>query len=337
MSRTIVIFNDGTGQHLNSKNPSNISKLFQSVIGEPADCSNADYKKVDTTSNQLSFYIRGIGTEDLRRIDGSKDRPNFWQRIWDWFGDKAKTTAELATGSSIKDRVERTLRVIEENYNVGDRLILVGFSRGAASVRIVAGELQRIKPGARVEYLLVFDTVYSVIGELEIRPGMKLKRFDETSLAPHVNSCDHLISGDEMRDMFPLTEISKRENVRQILFAGSHSDVGGGNPSNALSDISLDFALRELRGRGISISPNLPFVLRPDHKAAITWDRFNGVGQTHFPRDVKKLTFVVHRSVIDRANSSNSVSIALAQLSTFESTGVGELIDVAQIDSSFNL
>lgn len=339
MQKTIVIFNDGTGQHLNSRSPSNISKLFRLLAGAAIPDGEADSAKFDEASNQYSFYIRGVGTEDLRKLDGSKDRFTWWQKLWNALGDRINTTAEQVTGTAIKDRIERTLKIVEKTWSPGDRVIFVGFSRGAASARIAAFELRKILPEFVLNYLLIFDTVYSVFGEVQIRDGMKIKRFEDLELPAHIERCDHLVAGDEMRDMFPVTPINKRQGMRQILFPGSHSDVGGGNPSTALSDISLEFAIREMRGHGARFIDPVPAELqpKPDPAALITWDRFNGIGQTHFPRDFQNLHFCVHSSVFTRANSKKSVSIALAQLTQFRTTSQSELVKLEEIDSSFDL
>jgi hypothetical protein len=69
--------------------------------------------------------------------------------------------------------------------------------------------------------------------------------------------------------------------------------------------------------------------------AEIEWDKFNGTGQKHFPRDFKRFDFFVYKSVFDRANADRSVSIALAQMTKFRSLGGERLLRKDQIFADF--
>lgn len=337
MKKSIFVFNDGTGQHFDSESQSNVAKLFSALPGDLVLGTNADLYKVDHSKNYHALYYRGIGTEDLRHKDESKAKLSFWQKIVAKISKTAQETAELVLGHTIKDRVERTLEGIEKLWQEGDEIFLIGFSRGAASVRIAATELVKTLPNFNVKYMLIFDTVYSVQTEVQIRQNMKIERFTDTMVNDKIFRCDHLIAGDEMRDMFPITEVSKRKGVRQILFAGSHSDVGGGNPSSALSDISLKFAINEFVEMSVEFdNKNVTKLnIHPDAKAAIEWDRFNGTGQKHFPRCLKKMDFLIHQSVFERANADQSISIALAQLSKFKTQSKLELVEVDSVQANF--
>jgi uncharacterized protein (DUF2235 family) len=339
VAKTIFIFNDGTGQSSVSDRPSNVLKLFNSLPGQIAASANSDIYKVDNELGYHAIYIRGIGTKDLRPAPDSTVEKTFWEKLMGRIKEGADKTSELVTGSSIADRVERTISEFDRLWEKGDRVILVGFSRGASSVRIAASYLAERDPSVVIDYMLIFDTVYSVLGEVQIRDSKKIKRFEDTEIGSAVLKCDHLIAGDEMRDMFPVTPVQPRIGVRQILFAGSHSDVGGGNPSSSLSDIALNFSIRQLTDVGILFDPARVDALKmsPNPAAKIEWDRFNGTGQTHFPRDFALLSFVIHRSVFERANAKESISIALAQLSTFSASSSAELIATGEVDASFDL
>ncbi|QDK44852.1 hypothetical protein DOM22_06595 [Bdellovibrio sp. ZAP7] len=337
MKRTIFVFNDGTGQALKSDAQSNVAKIFNALPGKVISHEEADSYKFDENQAYHAFYIRGIGTESLKPKDKTADTRSWFQKLGDSISGKAAIGVELATGHSISDRVERSLKCIESLWQEGDRVFFIGFSRGAASVRLGAAYLGSKIPKFEVEYLLVFDTVYSVLTEVQIREEPKRTNFEETNIGTFVKRCDHIIAGDEMRDMFPVTPVTVRPGVRQILFAGSHSDVGGGNPSASLSDISLDFVMGELKGLGILFdSANVAALqIRPDPTAKITFDKFNGTGQTHFPRDLRSLSFLIHESVFKRANAKQSVSIALAQLATFDTTSKEALVEVASVNTRF--
>jgi len=110
MPRNIVICCDGTGNEIN-ENISNVLKLFRCL-------------KQDET--QLTFYDPGIGT--LSRSDA-----------WSRFKLNAKMVFGLATGWGLDDNILQAYRFLIANYQDGDRIYLFGFSRGAYTVRALAG------------------------------------------------------------------------------------------------------------------------------------------------------------------------------------------------------
>ncbi|WP_413578125.1 phospholipase effector Tle1 domain-containing protein [Bdellovibrio sp. HCB290] len=338
MVKTIILFNDGTGQNLDSKSPSNVSQLYQAFPGEKKFLLHSDAYKVDESLNYHVVYIRGVGTDSLVAKEPEQDDRTWREKLGDFISGKISTTKEYVTGSTIQDRIDRTLKCLEYLWAPGDRVIAIGFSRGAASLRLAMDYQGRNVPGFQTDYLMIFDTVYSVLGEVKIGNEIVGPRFKTFDVDASIKYCDHFIAGDEMRSMFPLTPVNPRENVRQVLFAGAHSDVGGGNPSQSLSDISLVFSINALKTKGIQLNQQsiAELQLQPDPTAKITFDRFTGTGQKHFPRDLATVSFLIHDSVFTRANAKESVSIALAQLSTFTTTSLEELVTVNTVDSSFD-
>ncbi len=337
MKKTIFIFNDGTGQYLKSEAVTNVAKLYRCRPGEIGKQNSADEFKIDSSNGNVSIYIRGIGTIDNRFVQEPKDQ-SIWDKICSLFSTKARELGEQVSGTTIIDRVQRSYDLFNEFYAHGDDIILVGFSRGAASIRILASELVK-RHNVNIKYMLVFDTVYSVMGQIKILDNAPTDRFADFDLSPKILQCDHLIAGDEMREKFPISPINKREGVRQVLFAGSHSDVGGGHSACGLSDISLSFALEQLRSYGYDSDAKALASLNvaPNIQQEITFVVLGGTGQRHFPRKLQELEFVVHRSVIDRSAIRGAVSIALAQLSTFTTKSGDELVNPKDIDSSFDL
>jgi uncharacterized protein (DUF2235 family) len=335
MAKQIFIFNDGTGQDATSKSVSNVFKLFSGLPGKiESSAMECDLYKVSKDLNYHSLYFRGIGTEDLRKKPETKAHQSLWQRLAIFLRLKAELTGELVTGSAIKDRVEAVIADVEKIWSEGDKIYFVGFSRGASSVRIAVSYLKELLPNFKVEYVLLFDTVYSVLEPVQILNFPVITHFDDKNIGLHVRRCDHLISGDEMRNMFPLTPISVRPEVRQIMFAGAHSDVGGGAALTSLSDITLQFSIEEFRHEGVSFDSVelLKFNIKPECAAEISWDLFNGTGQTHYPRDFKSLDFQIHKSVFERCARGASTPIALAGLIGFKTTSSSELTNRSEIE-----
>jgi hypothetical protein len=74
-----------------------------------------------------------------------------------------------------------------------------------------------------------------------------------TDLSPKVLNGFHALSADENRANFFPTYWTPRNNITQVIFPGSHSDVGGGCPDGvtALSDRALEWMLLNLAGQGL--------------------------------------------------------------------------------------
>lgn len=337
MKKTIFIFNDGTGQHLDSDAPTNVAKLFWSLPGQQTENALADEFKIDKTTGNVAIYIRGIGTSDSRYL---QDRPaqNWWQSICRSIKKTVLGYIEQIEGTTIVDRVNRSYDIFKSIYIEGDDVVLVGFSRGAASIRILASELIKDYK-VTIKYMLIFDTVYSVIGKIQILDNEPTDRFTNLDIHPNILRCDHLIAGDEMREKFPFSSVNKRDGVRQILFTGSHSDVGGGHKITGLSDIALQFSLDQFRDLNLPCNSEeiARLKLTPDPMAAITFVILSGTGQRHFPRKLKDIDFTVHRSVIERSQAKGSASIALGNLCNFSTKNFkDELITPKDILAGFD-
>lgn len=101
--KRLVICCDGTWQQLASPYPSNVVKLAQSVKPIASD-----------GVTQIVFYDEGVGTEGQKVLGG-------------------------ATGLGIDRNIEDGYRFLSLNYVKGDEIYLFGFSRGAYTVRSLAG------------------------------------------------------------------------------------------------------------------------------------------------------------------------------------------------------
>ena len=117
--RHIVICCDGTGNEI-SENISNVLKLYRTLR-----------KTEKTHPNQLVFYDPGVGT---------LARPNPWLK---WRQDAAAIFG-LATGYGLDDNILNSYEFIVDNYAEGDDIYLFGFSRGAYTVRALAGLIHKI-------------------------------------------------------------------------------------------------------------------------------------------------------------------------------------------------
>ena len=135
MPKNIVIFSDGTGQAggINfDEARTNVYKLYRA-------CRVGPDTKVEP-SEQVAFYDAGLGSAS----DGGHFKIG-WMR---WLYN----LASMATGLGITRNIVDCYAAIIALYEEGDRIFLIGFSRGAYTVRSVAGVmtlLRRPAPYAR--------------------------------------------------------------------------------------------------------------------------------------------------------------------------------------------
>ena len=117
--RNIIICCDGTGNEI-SENISNVLKLYRCL------------RKTEKTSpRQLVYYDPGVGT---------LARPDPWHKLKQDFN----AILGLATGYGLDDNVLAAYAFLVHNYQAGDQIYLFGFSRGAYTVRVLAGLIHKV-------------------------------------------------------------------------------------------------------------------------------------------------------------------------------------------------
>ena len=281
MPKNIVICCDGTGNEVGA-NLSNVLKL---------------YRVLRKTSAQVVFYDPGVGTL------GSSDP---WSRL----KNKFRLVWGLATGYGLDDNVRDAYRFLVDQYEEGDQVFLFGFSRGAYTVRMLAGFLrlvglvereqrnladyaltaykraaeqndfeiawrfERVVATRRVpiKFAGVWDTVSSVIVPRPDRLYVpSLQELPYTKTNSFIEVFRHALAIDERRRMFRANlwnepqrfkpnPFSKDEgtpqDVKQVWFAGVHSDVGGGYPESesGLAKYPLRWMIDEAVAHGLLIN-----------------------------------------------------------------------------------
>jgi len=115
MAKSIIVCCDGTGNEI-KENQSNLLKFFRSLQKD---------------ASQIAFYDPGVGT-----ISNS----DAWSRL----KNKAKGVFGLATGYGLDANILDAYRFLVRNYEQDDQIYLFGFSRGAYTVRVLAGFLNMV-------------------------------------------------------------------------------------------------------------------------------------------------------------------------------------------------
>lgn len=109
MSKNIVICSDGTGNRGGKTRGTNVWRIFNAV------------DRHSDSLKQITHYDDGVGTQDL-----------LWLRL---LGG--------AFGWGLSRNIRSAYAFLAMNYELGDRIFLFGFSRGAYTVRSLAGMISR--------------------------------------------------------------------------------------------------------------------------------------------------------------------------------------------------
>ena len=186
-----------------------------------------------------------------------------------------------ATGAGITQNIQDLYLYLMNNYEAGDRVFLFGFSRGAFTVRALAGMLYKVgllrkdqdsllgyaskaynkrnNNGEAAEFkrlfsrhcpiycICVFDTVASLN---PLNP-----KFFDGKINPEVKYAFHAVAIDEKRAMFkPVlwdeNKLVAGQTMKQVWFAGVHADIGGWYDERGHSNITLNWAIAETMGVG---------------------------------------------------------------------------------------
>jgi uncharacterized protein (DUF2235 family) len=296
MAKNIVICADGTGNSFGAQ-ISNVCRLVQLIELGPG-------------AKQIAFYDQGIGTDpqyaDVARAYVSTlgdaeghlrvlDPP---QHPW-WLPARLARVAGDAVGYGLYRNVKELYTALAESYAPGDAIYLFGFSRGAFTVRVLAGLLFRcgLLPKNTRDFAAAFDTAYQLY-----RPHLvnfvAVERFkhDEHVREPRVHflglwdtvksyggiwpqslphlrhnpivdTVRHALALDEQRSWFLPTSWggidsdpvlgdsrSLAQDVLEIWFRGSHSDVGGGYDDDDAARIPLRWMLNEAADAGLRLN-----------------------------------------------------------------------------------
>lgn len=171
-------------------------------------------REVSGTANMTVYYEAGIQWQD-------------WSSTWD-----------IVTGRGINLGIKRAYGVVASRYRAGDRIVLVGYSRGAFAVRSLAGVIDMVglvhqdhatervieqayrhyragakgdaakafhkhycHVGVQIEAVAVWDTVKALGLRLPVvwRWGERQHAFHTHSLGPHIRNGFHALAMDERR------------------------------------------------------------------------------------------------------------------------------------------
>ena len=128
MSKNIVVLSDGTGQEGGKGENTNVYKLFNMIE--------------DRTDQQVAFYDPGLGTRGAKLLG-------------------------MASGFGVSQNIKDCYSFIFDHYEAGDRIYLLGFSRGAATVRSLSSFIHYfgILPKSRPDLVKEAWNIYRISGD----------------------------------------------------------------------------------------------------------------------------------------------------------------------------
>lgn len=303
--KRIIICADGTWQSPESDHPTHVLRLARGIAPDGAD-----------GNQQVVYYDWGVGTE----------------------GDALRGGA---TGAGIDKNIMDCYRFIVHNHYSGDQLFLFGFSRGAYTVRSLAGLIrncgvlrrehadripaayelyrQRSKKSAPdegkalafrrayavaditpIEFVGVWDTVGALgipapfLGTL----GTSRHLFHDTAPSRIIRHARHAVSIDENRQDFEpaLWTYKAGMNLKQVWFAGVHTDVGGGYEERSLGDYPGRWLVSQASDLGLTFEPHLLDSLQPDHRGK-QHNEYKGFYRLMRRSEIRRVEPCLHRSV----------------------------------------
>jgi uncharacterized protein (DUF2235 family) len=261
MSKNIVICCDGTGNEF-GESKSNVVKLYKMLVHD---------------DSQIAYYHPGVGTMGVRNALTGLSK--WWTKV-----------IGLAFGYGISDNIADAYQFLMRTFQPDDTLYVFGFSRGAYTVRALCGMLHiigllredneglipysiRMLKEKNIDFAVaadfkktfcreckphfvgVWDTVSSVgwVYNVAHFPGTKATH------NPDMRVIRHAVSIDERRAFFRQNLFGAphddQQDIKELWFAGVHSDVGGSYPESEsqLSKIALQWMVCEAELAGIRI------------------------------------------------------------------------------------
>lgn len=173
MPKNIIICSDGTGNTFGD-GVSNVSRLVRCL-----DLATT----LRGAQPQIAFYDQGIGTNSelirpAREFKAQAGSGAVGLTILDPPSNSAYVPARLARwggmafGWGLEENVFQIVQALSHGYGAGDRIYLFGFSRGAFTVRVVAGLLYRcgLPPRDIADFPAWFNKAYTLYEPHERNP-----------------------------------------------------------------------------------------------------------------------------------------------------------------------
>lgn len=160
--KRLIVCCDGTWQRASQDHPTNVALIAQAVGARDAD-----------GTPQIVFYDSGVGAEFDLDDDGLLER----------LATFVRRKVQGGTGSGLERKIYEAYRFLALNWEPGDAIFLFGFSRGAFTVRSLAGLIycSGLLPRTRLSLL---GQAYALYRDPDVKPSdIPASRFRERHAA----------------------------------------------------------------------------------------------------------------------------------------------------------
>jgi hypothetical protein len=264
--KRLVICCDGTWNRPDSPNITNIEKIARTVQTDPGSSAGVP---------QLVYYLSGVGGagyETDRLLGGAFGFGLFNTMLAGYrflaqnyepgdeifvfgFSRGAFTARSLVGMVGYVGLITKLALVHDQLVKARDFYKERKQDDDNRSPALVAWRTEHCHASTPIQFVGVFDTV----GALGVPGAMVLApKFHNLELSDEVRCARHALAIDELRLKFePSLWTAKKagqtedERVKQVLFEGAHSDVGGGYADTGLSDSTLLWMVTEANKQGL--------------------------------------------------------------------------------------
>ncbi|MFJ6086278.1 DUF2235 domain-containing protein [Streptomyces sp. NPDC092369] len=269
MAKHLVVCCDGTWNIADQQSKTNVTKVALAVRPHSA-----------VGTEQRVYYGKGVGTLRGERLRGGAFGAGLSRNVLDAYrflvhtyqpGDqlylfgfsRGAFTARSLAGLIRNCGIPRP----EHADRIGEAWALYR-SRANRPTSVAATLFRRAYSyETEIRFIGVWDTV-GALG-IPALPGPRPFRwlverfnrrwsFHDTELSSWVNGAFHALAIDEQRSAFAPTlwhqqpgAFAKGQELKQVWFAGVHTDIGGGYPESGLSDITLHWMVDHARAYGL--------------------------------------------------------------------------------------
>ncbi|KAI5481708.1 alpha-ketoglutarate dependent taurine dioxygenase [Pseudohyphozyma bogoriensis] len=273
---------------------------------------------------QIVFYSSGLGSDSgtFGKLEGA-----------------AGSEAGLAT------KIEELYEFLSANWCPGDEVFLFGFSRGAYEARMVASIVDKIgflnptqmeqfpelfvalqKQGKNPDNAEIRDSTEKLLTPFRAAAKVQAQEAGNPpfliNCVSHIELALHALALDETRKDFLPTKWKQTQKgkdkgqvLKQVWFAGSHSDVGGGWDQHDLADITLAWAVSntanilsyDLKYINSIPNPTAPYGQQPPHNPRTGIFALTEAVVRKAPTETNDITHeTVHPSVLCQLKLSQS-------------------------------
>ncbi|QBC42927.1 T6SS phospholipase effector Tle1-like catalytic domain-containing protein [Iodobacter fluviatilis] len=169
------------------------------------------------------------------KIQPYQTKPGQWLEIPNPQADFSRATVLAKRSQALHEKIK--VRLANKPSLRRVRISVFGFSRGAAEARAFCNWLLNAYGGGvggialSIDFLGLFDTVASV-GISRSAPGADghyaWATEQNLSVSSSIKRCVHLVAAHEVRASFPLDSVGSGRHLKEVVYPGVHSDIGGG-------------------------------------------------------------------------------------------------------------